>query len=89
MERDELLRELMKLNFLMVDLSLILNKHPENEEALNQYGKIIRTADVIGEKFKTRFGSICSFGSLMDKECMDYPLSRFLANSVIVTDNMV
>lgn len=50
MEKDELLRELMQLDFLAVDLSLIINKQRENKEVLCQHERIICLANVIRER---------------------------------------
>lgn len=58
MEKDELLRELMRLCFLEMDLSLIISKQPENEEALSEYNKIIRGTETVRKRLRTEVNSL-------------------------------
>lgn len=68
MSRDELLTELMQLDFMAVDLALYLNTHPDDTEVIEQYNKTIRAADVVRDKFESMYGPLCSFRSL-SREC--------------------
>ena len=64
MNRESLLCNLMQLDFMAVDLALYLNTHPEDKEAIEQYNKIIKAADVVRDKYEAAFGPLCSFRSL-------------------------
>ena len=63
MNKDELLKSLMSLDFMAVDLGLFLNTHPENEEAVAEYDRIIRAADEVRSQYESQFGPLCSFRS--------------------------
>ena len=55
MNKDELLKSLMSLDFMAVDLGLFLNTHPENEEAVAEYDRIIRAADEVRSQYESQF----------------------------------
>ena len=59
MNKDELLKSLMSLDFMAVDLGLFLNTHPENEEAVAEYDRIIRAADEVRSQYESQFGPLC------------------------------
>ena len=42
MNKDEMLKSLMALDFMAVDLGLYLDTHPEDEEAIAEYDRIIK-----------------------------------------------
>lgn len=63
MNREELLKSLMELDFMAVDLALFLDTHPENEEAVRKYDNIIKTADTVRAKYESEYGPLCSFRS--------------------------
>ena len=69
MNREELLNELMQLDFMAVDIALYLNTHPEDKKSIEEYNKVIKTADIVREKYETVYGPLCSFRSVsgMDK----------------------
>lgn len=63
MERDELLKSLMSLDFMAVDLALYLNTHPHDEAAIAEYDRIIGAADEVRMQYETNFGPLCSYRS--------------------------
>ncbi len=64
MNREELLCELMQLDFMAVDLALFLNTHPDDTKMIEQYNKTVRAADVVRDKYEKTYGPLCSFRSL-------------------------
>ena len=77
MNKDELLKSLMSLDFMAVDLGLFLNTHPENDPyickhedgtyyftaSVPEYDRIIRAADEVRSQYESQFGPLCSFRS--------------------------
>ena len=63
MNRDELLKKLMELDFIAVDLALFLNTHPNNSEVIQTYNQVITAADAVRMKYEEAFGPLCSFRS--------------------------
>ncbi len=63
MNKEELLKSLMALDFMAVDLGLYLDTHPDSEEALAEYDRIIKSADTVREQYETEYGPLCSFRS--------------------------
>ena len=51
MDKETLLIKLSELDFMAVDLGLYLNTHPNCEEAIEEYNKIIRAADTVRGKY--------------------------------------
>ncbi len=72
MNKDELLKELMQLDFMAVDLALYLNTHPDEKEAIEEYNKIIRATDVVREKYEAMYGPLCSFRSISKEDRFDW-----------------
>lgn len=64
MQRDELLKELMELDFIAIDMSLYLDTHNDNQKALNEYNNVIKAADVVRTKYESENGPLCSFRSM-------------------------
>ena len=64
MDRETLLTKLMELDFMAVDLGLYLNTHPDNEEAIAEYNKIVKAADAVRGKYDKGAGPVCSFRSI-------------------------
>ncbi len=63
MTRDELLKSLMELDFIAVDMGLYLNTHPCDCVMIDEYNKVITSAQVLREKFESKYGPLCSFRS--------------------------
>ena len=69
MDRKELLKKLMELDFIAVDLGLFLNTHPNHAEAIQTYNQVITAADAVRMKYEEAYGPLCSFRSYaMDGE---------------------
>lgn len=63
MDREELLKNLMELDFIAVDLALYLNTHPSNTEAIEAYNQVVVAADTVRMRYEENFGPISSFRS--------------------------
>lgn len=63
MDREELLKKLMELDFIAVDLGLFLNTHPDHAEAIQTYNQVITAADAVRMKYEEAYGPLCSFRS--------------------------
>lgn len=68
MNRDELLTELMQLDFMAVDIVLYLNTHPDDKAAIAQYNKTVTAADTVRSKYEAMYGPLCSFRSLSSED---------------------
>lgn len=65
MERDELLKRLMELDFIAVDLALFLNTHPQESEAIATYNQVITAADTVRMQiFLSQERSVSKCGSM-------------------------
>ena len=64
MDRDAILRELMALDFMAVDLGLYLDTHPDDGAALNEYNRILESAEPLREEYQRLCGPLYSFRSL-------------------------
>lgn len=63
MDRDDIFRELTKLDLMLVDLQLFLDTHPTNGEALNRYNSILARADQVRALYEKMYGPLYSFRS--------------------------
>jgi len=61
--RDDLLYKLTALDFMLVDLALFLNTHPDEREAVDEYNKVVNEADRIRAVYENHFGPLCSYRS--------------------------
>jgi len=61
--RDELLKQLTILDFMLVDLALFLNTHPQEREAIEEYNAVACEADRVRADFERLFGPLCSYRS--------------------------
>lgn len=62
-DRETLLSRLTALDFMAVDLGLYLNTHPDNKEAIAEYNRIIKAAEMLRMKYEQDYGPLCSFRS--------------------------
>jgi spore coat protein JB len=61
--RDELLKQLTILDFMLVDLALFLNTHPHEREAVEEYNAVACEADRVRTAYERLFGPLCSYRS--------------------------
>ncbi len=63
MDRDEILRELMALDFVAVDLQLYLDTHPHDAQALEKYNSVLLDAQAYRERYEKLCGPLYCFRS--------------------------
>lgn len=63
MNREELLRQLTAWDFVAVDLSLFLNTHPRDCEAVKALNYVVEQADKLRDEYEKCFGPLYSFRS--------------------------
>jgi spore coat protein JB len=61
--RDELLLQLTALDFMLVDLHLYLDTHPNDKEALAKYNAIIAKADTLRNSYQQKYGPLYAYRS--------------------------
>ncbi|TDX45307.1 spore coat protein CotJB [Orenia marismortui] len=59
-EQLEMLKELMALDFYLVELSLFLNTHPNNRQALEDHNMIVREYKELKMDYVRRYGPLCT-----------------------------
>lgn len=64
MDRDAILRDLMALDFMLVDLGLFLDTHPGDADALAEYNGILERADALAGQYQSLCGPLYSFRSM-------------------------
>lgn len=57
-----LLRQLQEIDFVLVELNLYLDTHPDDPQALQQYNATAQQRAEIAYQFETRFGPLRHFG---------------------------
>ena len=62
-DRDELLKQLTTLDFMLVDLTLFLNTHPFERQAVEEYNAVACEADRVRTSYERQFGPLCSYRS--------------------------
>ncbi|KPL59746.1 spore coat protein CotJB [Rossellomorea vietnamensis] len=58
----EVLEELQAIDFVIVDLTLYLDTHPQDYEAISQYNMYVKTRKQIKKKFEKEFGPLTHYG---------------------------
>lgn len=67
MSKKELLKQITAVDFLLVDLHLYLNTHPNDREALAKYNSFAMQSRMLKENYERCFGPL-SYGA-----CSTYP----------------
>jgi len=63
MNRNELLKQLTALDFMLVDLQLYLDTHPYDRDALMKYNAALMQADMLRNAYERMHGPLTSFRS--------------------------
>lgn len=58
----EMLRELQEVDFVLVELNLYLDTHPNDFHAIDQYNHYVKVRDKIRCKYEAKFGPLTNFG---------------------------
>lgn len=62
MDRREMLKRVQMLEFVLIDVNLFLNTHPDCEAALNFYGKYQALHKQAVDEYEKNFGPITAAG---------------------------
>lgn len=57
-----LLEELQAVDFVLVELTLYLDTHPEDLQAIEQYNQCAKTRKLIANQFEAQFGPLLQYG---------------------------
>ena len=63
MNRHEILKKLMELDFVAVELQLYLNTHPDCREALEKFNFVVAQAQMLRQEYERKYGPLTSFRS--------------------------
>jgi len=61
-EQAELLQRLAELEFAAIELNLFLDTHPESQEALRDYNRIVSELASVREAYEDKFGPTLNYG---------------------------
>ncbi|WP_134699795.1 spore coat protein CotJB [Ammoniphilus sp. YIM 78166] len=59
----ELLYEIQAVDFVLVELNLYLDTHPQDHKAINQYNEFAQKSMALKNKFQSMFGPLYHFGN--------------------------
>ncbi|MBX5435994.1 MAG: spore coat protein CotJB [Alicyclobacillaceae bacterium] len=62
-EYYQYLTELQSVDFVLVELTLYLDTHPDDAQALHQFTQFQRRKQVLTQQFETLFGPLHEFGN--------------------------
>ncbi|NLY43875.1 MAG: spore coat protein CotJB [Clostridiaceae bacterium] len=63
MNRDELLKQIMALDFTIVDLNLYLNTHPYDQNALMRYNAAVMQSRMLKNQYESLYGPLTAYHS--------------------------
>ena len=59
-ERENMLKELMALDFSIIDIHLYLNTHPSDQRAIMIYNNLVQRANMLMQRYEQMFGPLLS-----------------------------
>ncbi|MBW8349111.1 spore coat protein CotJB [Bacillus sp. IITD106] len=68
----DLMQELQEVDFVIVELALYLDTHPNDQEAIQQYNAYVQMKNNVKNQFEKEFGALTSFGSSYSKYPWDW-----------------
>lgn len=63
----QLLEQLQAVQFVLVELNLYLDNHPNDQEAVNQYNQLVSEREQLVNQFENLFGPLFNFGQNTSK----------------------
>lgn len=57
-DKDKLLRDIMAIDFTIIDMHLYLNTHPYDQKALNIYNDAVRRARELKQMYERMYGPL-------------------------------
>lgn len=65
---DHLLKEIQAVDFVLVELTLYLNTHPHDQEAIAQYNHYAQKSQYLKRCFESQFGPLVHFGGSLSTD---------------------
>lgn len=62
-EYYQLMEQLQAIDFVLVELTLYLDTHPEDLEAINQFNQFAKERRQVKKAFESQFGPLLQFGN--------------------------
>lgn len=59
----DLLKQLQTIDFVLVELNLYLDTHPQDQDAINQFNHYVQQSMSLKQKFQATFGPLYQFGN--------------------------
>ena len=57
-DREKMIKQVQMYHFAMVDASLFLDTHPDNQQALCEYHKVTKQLDELRQYYRENFGPL-------------------------------
>lgn len=64
---DRMLNELQEIDFVLLELHLYLDTHPDDKQALIQYNQCAQRRRQLAEQFEQKYGPLLPFGHSYSK----------------------
>ncbi len=61
--KKELMEQICQCEFILIDINLFLDTHPNNKEAIEDYNAYAEQLCVLKERYSCEFGPISNFGN--------------------------
>lgn len=63
MSREMLVKKLQEVGFMLVELNLYLDTHPNDKKAISLYNEYVAKQNELREEYVNKFGPILNFGN--------------------------
>ncbi len=73
--QNDLMLEIQTVDFALVELSLYLNTHPDDLEAIRQYNTLAKKSQELKKEYVEKVGAFSSFGVNFSRHPFDYATS--------------
>ncbi len=62
-QEQDLMKQIQQISFLLVDLNLYLDNHPDCRQALEDYNILVEAMDELRKVYTQKYGPIMNFGT--------------------------
>ncbi|EGK07744.1 spore coat protein CotJB [Kroppenstedtia eburnea] len=59
----KLMKEIQTVDFVLVELNLYLDTHPDDQQAVQQYNEFVQRSAALKNRFQSMFGPLYGFGN--------------------------
>lgn len=73
--QNDLMRSIQTVDFALVELSLYLNTHPYDLDAVRQYNTLAKQSQALKKQYEEQVGALSSFGVQLSRHPFDYALT--------------